>query len=153
VNRRTAEAGDRGHLGAALRILFRMVRPCFLVIDKQFPGSISTRKLVIETALLNVITAYNAEEAVQTFTRFPAVDGIVLDTEVHGLPCDRLIERLRAIRHDVPVITVSPSGYEPCGGEQYHVSSYDPRDLLDQIQQICTKETERAAQQSDSPPE
>lgn len=129
-----------------------MVRPCFLVIDKQFPGSISTRKLVIETALLNVLTAYTAEEAVQTLTRFPNVDGIVLDSEVHGLSCAALIERLRAIRKDIPIVTVSPSGYEPCGGEQFHVSSYDPRDLLDQIQQICTKEVERAAQESEDPP-
>ena len=129
-----------------------MVRPCFLVIDKQFPGSISTRKLVIETALLNVITAYSADESVQILSRFPKVDGIVLDTEVQGLPCTQLIERLRAIRNDVPIITVSPSGYEPCGGEQYHVSSYDPRDLLNQIQQICTKEVEQAADQSDFPP-
>lgn len=141
----------RGHLGSDGRISPQMVRPCFLVIDKQFPGSISTRKLVIETALLNVLTAYSAEEAIQTLKRFPNVDGIVLDTEVRGLPCTELIERLRAIRNDVPIITVSPSGYEPCGGEQHHVSSYDPRDLLDQIQQICSKEVERAAQQSDLP--
>src|SRR5581483_1979038 len=114
--------------------------------------SISTRKLVIETALLNVLTAYSAEEAVQMLNRFPKVDGIVLDTEVYGLSCTQLIERLRTIRDDVPIITVSPSGYEPCGGEQYHVSSYDPRELLDQIQQICSKEVERATDESDFPP-
>ncbi len=46
-----------------------MIRPCFLVI---------------ETALLNVITPCSAEEAIATLTRFPAVDGAVLDTEVRG---------------------------------------------------------------------
>jgi hypothetical protein len=25
------------------------MRPCFLVLDQEYPGSISTRKLVIET--------------------------------------------------------------------------------------------------------
>lgn len=29
-----------------------MVRPCFLVIDREYSGSISTRKLVIETAAI-----------------------------------------------------------------------------------------------------
>ena len=29
-----------------------MLRPCFLVLDREFPGSLSTRKLVIETAKL-----------------------------------------------------------------------------------------------------
>lgn len=98
-----------------------MVRPCFLVIDKQYPGSISARKLVIETALLNVITAYGAEEAIQTLARYPNVDGIVLDTEVQGMTCRQLIERLRSIRTHIPIVTVSPTGYEPCGGEQHHV--------------------------------
>ena len=53
------------------RISTGMIRPCFLVIDKQYPGSISARKLVIETAMLNVITAYSAEEAVATLPASP----------------------------------------------------------------------------------
>ncbi len=49
-----------------------MVRPCFLVIDREFPGSISTRKLVIETAKFNVVTAYTAQtEAVRGLKRTP----------------------------------------------------------------------------------
>jgi CheY-like chemotaxis protein len=118
-------------------------RPCFLVIDNQYPGSISTRKLVIETAQLNVITAYSADEAVSLFSRFPEVDGIVLDTEVSGVPCRTLIEQLRLIRPNIPVVTVSPSGHGKCDGEQYHVSSYDPQALLDQLRQICGSETQK----------
>ena len=126
-----------------------MVRPCFLVIDKQYPGNISTRKLVIETALLNVLTAYSAEEALGMLLRFPNVDGIVLDTELHGMPCAKLINELRKISGHIPIVTVSPSGHDRCGGEQYHVSSYDPQDLLEQLQHICSKETRLAAEQSD----
>jgi CheY-like chemotaxis protein len=129
-----------------------MVRPCFLVIDRQYPGNISTRKLVIETALLNVLTAYSAEEALAVLERFPNVNGIVLDTEVYGLPCRKLIEELRKIRSDIPIVTVSPSGHDRCGGEQYHVSSYDPQDLLEQLQNICSKETREALEEGDFPP-
>ncbi|MGB9145036.1 MAG: response regulator [Acidobacteriaceae bacterium] len=125
-----------------------MIRPCFLVVDKQFPGSISTRKLVIETAMLNVLTAYSADEAVETLRRFPSADGVVMDTEVPGLPCRELIERLRAIRPDLPIITVSPTGQDPCGSEGFHVSSFDPQDLLDQLQVVCPKETRRKAEES-----
>lgn len=130
------------------RISSSMVRPCFLVIDKQHPGSISTRKLVIETALLNVITAYSAEEAVAMLARFPAVDGIVLDTQVSGMTCQDLIRQLRSIRSEIPIISVSPSGNDPCGAEDFHVSSYDPQDLLEQLSRICPKETREAAEQS-----
>jgi CheY-like chemotaxis protein len=128
-----------------------MIRPCFLVIDKRYPGSISARKLVIETALLNVITTYSVEEAIGMLARFPAVDGIVLDTEVKGITCRELIRRLRAVRSDLPIVTVSPSGHDPCGAEDFHVSSYDPQDLLEQLNRICPKETREAAEESDFP--
>lgn len=128
-----------------------MIRPCFLVIDKQYPGTISARKLVIETAMLNVITAYGAEEAIATLERFPAVDGIVLDTEVKGMTCPELIRRLRAVRAELPIVTVSPTGNDPCGAEDFHVSSYDPQDLLAQLNHVCPKEIRKAAEESDFP--
>ena len=70
--------------------MLTVVRPCFLVIDREFPGSISTRKLVIETAKFNVLTAYSAQEAIETLKTFSAVQGVVLDSEVAGMPCERL---------------------------------------------------------------
>jgi hypothetical protein len=48
-----------------------MIRPCFLVIDQEHSNSISTRKLVIETARFNVLTAYSGAEAIQTLKNFP----------------------------------------------------------------------------------
>lgn len=132
-------------------ILLRVIRPCFLVVDKQYPGGISARKLVIETAMLNVVTAYSAEESIETLVRFPHVDGVVIDTEVRGMSCQELIRRLRAIRSDLPVITVSPSGHDACGAEQFHVSSYDPQDLLDQLRALCPKELRERLQESDEP--
>jgi len=118
------------------------MRPCFLVLDQEYPGSISTRKLVIETAKLNVITAYGAAEAVETFERFPNVDGIVIDTELGGRTCEQLIDQMQEIRDDVPIVTVSPGGNNPCGKEQYHVSNFDPRRLLDVLQDICSGESQ-----------
>ena len=41
------------------QIMGGMIRPCFLIVDQEYAGSISTRKLVIETAKLNVLTAYS----------------------------------------------------------------------------------------------
>jgi CheY-like chemotaxis protein len=125
------------------------MRPCFLVVDNQYPGSISTRKLVIETAQLNVITAYSTGEALSTLTRFPGVNGIVFDTDTPGMPCKQFIERVRELRSDVPIITVSPSGHDPCDGEEYHVSSYEPQALLDQLRHICGKEQKQAIKENE----
>lgn len=112
------------------------MRPCLLVVDNEYPGSISTRKLVLESAKLNVLTAYTPDEAIRVLERFPNVDGIVLDTQLKGLPCAELIARMRNRPIPVPVITVSPSGHDPCGGEQYHVSNFDPKQLLEVVQKI-----------------
>ena len=76
--------------------MLSMIRPCFLVIDREFPGSISTRKLVIETAKFNVITAYSGKEAIETFARFPAVSGVVLDGGLEDMACDDVAIRSRS---------------------------------------------------------
>lgn len=118
------------------------MRPCFLILDYDFPGSISSRKLVIESAKLNVITAYGQQEAIDTLERYPRVDGVVVNAQMEGpLSCREFIERLREVRRDVPIVTVSASGHAACGGEQFHVSSYDPRQLLDALEKMCPKAT------------
>jgi CheY-like chemotaxis protein len=119
------------------------MRPCFLVVDNEYPGSISTRKLVVESAKLNVITAYSPDEAINTLERFPNIDGVVLDTQLRGRSCAQLISQMRTVHADVPIITVSPSGHDPCGGEQYHVSNFDPKHLLEALQKVCPKEMSR----------
>jgi CheY-like chemotaxis protein len=120
------------------------MRPCFLVVDNEYPGSISTRKLVLESAKLNVITAYSPEEAVNTLNRFPNVDGVVLDTQIQGQSCSETIKRLRNARADIPIVTVSPGGQDPCGGEMYHVSNFDPKHLLDTLHKIRPNEMDQA---------
>jgi CheY-like chemotaxis protein len=115
------------------------MRPCFLVVDNEYPGTISTRKLVLESAKLNVLTAFTAEEAIRTIQRFPNIDGIVLDTQLKSGACAELIEQLRSAQTNLPIITVSPSGHDPCGGEQYHVSNFDPKQLLEAVQKIAPK--------------
>lgn len=122
------------------------MRPCFLVLDPEYPGSISIRKLVIETEKINVLTAYSAADAIETFTRFPAANGIVMNASVNDPPCTELIKRLRAIRNDVSIILISPSGLESCEGENYRISSFDPKALLDMIQKICAPEVDQIIQ-------
>jgi len=113
------------------------MRACFIVLDYDLPGAVSARKLVIESARLNVITTYSQDEAIQTLERFPRVDGVVINTHVEGrLTCQAFVEKLHEVRRGVPIVTVSASGDAPCGGEQFHVSSYDPRSLLTVLEKM-----------------
>jgi CheY-like chemotaxis protein len=111
--------------------MLSMNRPCFLVIDREFPGSISTRKLVIETAKFNVLTAYSGKEALEVFTRFPAVNGVVLDGGIEDLPCDKLAEQIKAIEPKVPIIVIAAPGFKGCPMSDYQLESFDPARLLE----------------------
>lgn len=112
-----------------------MVRPCFLVVDPEHSGSISTRKLVIESAKLNVITAYSGAEAIETLKKFPAIDGVVCNTEIRDIPVDQLIAAVKSCAPKVPAILVGPGA----GGmpqADYHVGSFDPKRLLELLQEL-----------------
>jgi DNA-binding response OmpR family regulator len=118
-----------------------MFRPCFLVIDREFSGSISTRKLVIETAKFNVITAYSGREALEVFNRFPAVDGVVLDGNLDDVNCNDLIREIKRIQPKVPIIVIVSPGTEDCPDADYHLASFDPAKLLETLRSLTPAES------------
>jgi DNA-binding response OmpR family regulator len=113
-----------------------VIRPCFLIVDREYPGAISTRKLVIETAKFNVLTAYSSEEALVTLRRFPKVDGIVMDAPMGDKPCAELVKQLREIEPDVPIVITSDRGYVDCGPVEHHLENFEPRKLLSVLQTL-----------------
>lgn len=127
-----------------------MTRPCFLVVDREFPGSISTRKLVIETAKFNVLTAYDAREGIQTLKRFPNVDGVVIDAPRDDMTCEELIDRLRAIRPDVTIIVTTPNANPLCGEDVHYVESFDPKSLLALLQNLYDQATQQVKKRDDA---
>ncbi len=118
-----------------------MVRPCFLVVDREFPGSISTRKLVIETAKLNVLTAYSGTEALELLKRFPAVNGAVIDAGIEDMSTDDLVRGIKTIQPQLPVIVISSPGFDDCADADYHLESFQPAKLLEVLQKLQPKET------------
>src|ERR1700761_1185384 len=101
-----------------------LIRPCFLVVDREYSSGISTRKLVIETAKFNVITAYSAAEAIETLSAYPAVNGAVVDEHAEGIECAELIAKLKQIKPALPVIAVGNRGH--CGPADFYVDSFNP---------------------------
>jgi DNA-binding response OmpR family regulator len=126
-----------------------MTRPCFLVIDREYPGSISTRKLVIETAKFNVLTAYDAEEGIRTLERFPRVDGLVVDADRDDMPCSELISRLRAVRSQVPIVVASSDAERSCGEGVHYVQSFDPKNLLALLQNLHDEATKQVKERDE----
>jgi DNA-binding NtrC family response regulator len=118
-----------------------MIRPCFLVIDREFPGSISTRKLVIETAKFNVLTAYSGREALEVFKRFPAVDGVVLDGGIDDISAEELTEELKAMQPKIPVVVIAFPGFDGCPRADFHLESFSPAKLLEILRGLKPKES------------
>jgi CheY-like chemotaxis protein len=113
-----------------------MIRPCFLVVDREYSSMISTRKLVIETAKFNVITAYSGEEALETLRKFPAVDAIVLDAHMRDIPCEELVAAFKSILPGIPVVAVHTPGAPPCWTADHHVESMAPEQLLATLRKL-----------------
>lgn len=119
-----------------------MDRPCFLVVDREFPGSISTRKLVLETAKFNVITAYSGKEAIEIIRRFPAVDGVVMDGEMDDIPADDLAELFKRTVPDTPIIVICAPGGPACPSADHRVESFQPQLLLNTLRSLKPRESE-----------
>ncbi|HVG27399.1 MAG TPA: hypothetical protein VM865_07320 [Acidobacteriaceae bacterium] len=118
-----------------------MVRPCFLVLDREHASSISTRKLVIETAKFNVITAYSGEEAWDTVREFPAIHGAVLNAYVQDIPCAELVARFKEFAPELPIVVVRGPGAYACEGADFYVDSFDPSQLLQLLQKLQPRRT------------
>ncbi len=94
----------------------------------------STRKLVLETAKFNVLTAHDSREAAELFSRArELVSALVVTTDIKGFPT--LISQVKKERKDLPVILLSPAGTADNRGADYHLSSHEPHALLE----LCRK--------------
>lgn len=55
-------------------------RLSFLVVENEPGQGLFTRKLLLESAKHNVVTAHSAQEGREMFERFPKVDSVVIAT-------------------------------------------------------------------------
>jgi CheY-like chemotaxis protein len=100
------------------------------MVEVEQPEGISARKLILETARHNVITAYSGQGAVDLLRRFPNVDLAVIHTELEDDAFERTVRQLKAIRLDLPIIAITPDSDRQAKDVDYVVSSYDPQLLL-----------------------
>ena len=117
-----------------------MIRPCFLVVDREFSGNISTRKLIIETAKFNVITAYSGLEALQTVDRFPAIDGVVLDAGLRDMPGNDVVNDLKQRYPALPIVVICAPGANDCPRADFQLEFFDPAKLLELLQKLRPQE-------------
>jgi hypothetical protein len=100
-----------------------------LMLEAEQPEGLSSRKLVVETAKHNVLTAYSADNGMNLLHRFPNVDAIFVHEELlrqrHGL-----LAEIKKLNNRVPIILGSPFGNLRIPDVDFVVDSYRPHDLL-----------------------
>jgi CheY-like chemotaxis protein len=116
--------GDNGH------------RLTFLVIEAEPKDGLSTRKLLLESAKHNVITAYSGKEGMRMFERFPKVDVVCIDAELPDLKGTKVAQTIRDANPDIRVVALSPRVGAKCEWADRTVNSHDPSALLKLLEQM-----------------
>ncbi len=104
------------------------MRPIFLVLDPPDPETISTRKLVLETAKFNVLTAFTGEEVLEIAEKIP-IQAIVIHERVQDGSSPEMLAQLKKLRPSVPLFVVSPHPHEISNADRV-LSSYEPLELV-----------------------
>ncbi len=108
------------------------MRPALLVAEKEPENGLSTRKLLLETAKFNVITAHSVKEAMESLKSFH--DGLSALVVTSNLgpedDCAVVARNFKHVLQDRPVFYLSPTGLQHCEWADHHLSTYEPDKLL-----------------------
>jgi hypothetical protein len=112
-----------------------MIRPTFLVAEREPGAALSTRKLVLETAKFNVLTAHTSKEAAEVLAVAPAlIAALIVSSDIHG--AESLVAQLKKKNGDIPVICMSPNRTAELKGADHHVSSHEPEELVELCREL-----------------
>ncbi len=111
------------------------MRPIFLVVDPPDPEALSTRKLVLESAKFNVLTAFSMEEAKEIIESVPVQASVVHERACGDTEPSEIVAQLKSRRPETPVVVLAPS---PGGinGADHVLSSHDPIELVRLLQEM-----------------
>jgi CheY-like chemotaxis protein len=109
-----------------------MHRLTFLIVESEPAEGLSTRKLLIETAKHNVVTAYSGREGRELLQRFPKVDGIVYDVTLEDLTCEEFERSMQEVGLKCKIIALKHRNRPNADPKCAHKSIFndDPAGLL-----------------------
>ncbi|MGH9523748.1 MAG: hypothetical protein ACRD3E_14570 [Terriglobales bacterium] len=106
----------------------RMARPTLVVAETEPLAALSTRKLVLETAKFNVLTAHSTAEALEILhISADLASGGIIAADLKG--AESLVSEIKQLRPEMPLIYVSPHS-TLIEGADYAVATHDPEGLV-----------------------
>jgi len=110
-------------------------RPTLVVAETEPNEALSVRKLVLETAKFNVLTAHSTNEAIDIVHSFPNVSAIIVVADA-AIDCERVTATVKGATPTMPIIVLSARSGFKCAGADHHVSSYEPEQLLGTVRKL-----------------
>jgi len=111
-------------------------RLAFLVVEAEPAQGLSTRKLLLESAKHNVLTAYSLPEGEKMFRRFPHVDVVAIDGSFGGDLCGGLVKKLKEQNPNIRIVAFMPQMSAHCDWADETTSSHDPAGLLKVLEEM-----------------
>jgi DNA-binding response OmpR family regulator len=124
-----------------------MPRPTLLVVEPEPLQALSVRKLVLETAKFNVLTAHSTREALDLFHLFPNISMVVLVGE-SSIDCDAVAKHIRTTTEKVPIVFLSARIGAKCERAHHSRPSGEPEALLDLVRSLLGDPRESGSQVS-----
>jgi CheY-like chemotaxis protein len=111
-----------------------MALPTLLVAEPEPLQALSVRKLVLETAKFNVLTAHSTREALDLFKLFPNISMAVLVGE-STIDCDVVAKHIRTT-DKVPIVFISARIGAHCEYAHHSKPSGEPEALLELVRSL-----------------
>jgi hypothetical protein len=111
-------------------------RLAFLIVEAEPAQGLSTRKLLLESAKHNVLTAYSLQEGARMFRRFPHVDVVAVDGSFGEETCTALVKELKELNPEIRVVAFMPQVGSHCDWADETTSSHDPAGLLHLLEEM-----------------
>lgn len=103
------------------------------MIEPEQPEALSARKLVVETAKHNVITAYDPAEGIDLLRRFPNVDAVFV--HVHCLERHSgLLKEIKKLAPGVPLVVASPAAINTTPEADFIIDSHQPQAMVQMLE-------------------
>jgi response regulator RpfG family c-di-GMP phosphodiesterase len=83
----------------------------FLIVEAGQTG-LSTRKMILETAGYNVLSAVTGVDALAMSKQHPT-DAVLFDVDVHDMPARELLSQLKQERPDRPIFLLHSRPWPP----------------------------------------
>lgn len=111
-------------------------RPTLLIAELEPLQAISARKLVLETAKFNVVTAHSGQETIDLLNKFPAVDGVIVHSELHDLSAAEVFQDVKKADARKPTILLISGVARSRKDADYTVASDEPDTLLQLVRKL-----------------